>query len=106
MRVKIDTPGGTEEIELDLRIESLSMRELVRLEENIGSDTFDALMAGKLTDTQMARPSFIRALLYSKLRTIRPDLEIDNFDVDLEDLTETMARAEVVSLPKAGGQSS
>jgi hypothetical protein len=86
MRVRVDTPGGAEEVELDLSLEKLTMRESVRLEETLGGEMFDRIMAGKVEAAEMARPSFIRAMIYTKLKTIRPELELDGFDLDLEDL--------------------
>lgn len=95
MKIRIDTEGGTEEVELSLNLEDLTMRESVRLEEQLGEVTFEALMAGKLNEAAMMKPRYIRAFLYAKLKTARPDLEIDGFDVDLDDvLTELGAEPE------------
>lgn len=88
IQVSVDSQNGTgpETIDLDLDLETLTMREAVRLEEALGSDVLDELMAGGAMKAA-ERPSTIRALIYTKLKTVRPDVELDGFDLDLGALT-------------------
>ena len=88
VKIAISNSDGTiEDYKLDLDLEALTMRESVVLEETLGGERFDALMAG----TAEMRPTIIQALLYAKLKTHRPDVERDAFDVDLTDLYELLA---------------
>lgn len=79
-----------ESLELDLDLENLSMREAVRLEDALGPDVLADLMNGGMAKAAQ-RPSTIRALIYTKLKTVRPDVELDGFDLDLGELAESIA---------------
>lgn len=81
--ITIDKEGAEpQKLELDIDFSKLSMRESVWLEKILGADTFTKLAEGQ----GLTSPSVIQALLYVKLKTRRPDLQIDDFDVDLEEL--------------------
>ena len=93
--IQVEVAGATYKIDIDP--DALSLQESVRLEECVGPENFDRLMGGELP----SRPSFIRALLFSKLKTQIPDLEIDGFDLDIGDLE----RAVVPERPSPGEDS-
>ncbi len=78
---------GDEIIDLDIDLSSVTMKEAVSLEESLGGYEFDRLMKGEAS----MRPSLIRAVIYAKLHTIRPDIALDGFDVDLSALYDTLA---------------
>jgi hypothetical protein len=93
--------GTTEVLSLDLDLEALTMRESVVLETTLGGDRFDKLMGGKAE----MRPSVIQAMLYAKLKTVRPGLEVGDFDVDLTELYEVLGGTDnpkVSQLPQRG----
>lgn len=85
--LQVDTDGGVEVVEVDLDFESLTMRESVWLEEALGTETFDGVTAGKVP---LMRPSIMQAMLYVKLRSVRPGITIDSFDIDLTALQEAL----------------
>lgn len=94
IKVQLLNPDGTtEDVDLDLDLDSLSMREAVRLEESLGEKGFAALMSGDLTLTDI-RPSTIRAMIFAKLATLRPDVGLDGFDLDLGALGDALAEPE------------
>jgi len=100
--IEITNSDGTAEIfALDLDLESLTMRESVVLETTLGGERFDLLMLGKAE----MRPSVIQALLYAKLKTDRPDLELDSFDVDLTALYEVLGGDDDPKVPQLLQQS-
>lgn len=84
MKVLLETDQGTSEVDVDFELESLTLREQVRLERELGEETFDLLMSGKAP----MRPSIIQAFVFVKLKTLYPSLEIDSFDLDLTQLVE------------------
>lgn len=92
IRVRIDSGNGSppEEMELDLSLDSLTMRESVRVEEVLGPDRFRDLVTKGLQSSVAASPSVIQAVVFAKLATIRPDVTRDGFDLDLEDLQNAM----------------
>jgi hypothetical protein len=87
MKVEITRDGVKELVDIDLNPKRFTMKELVRLEQEIGADATDELMSGKMA----VRPTIMRALIFSKLATTDyADLNIDDVDVDLGEL-ETFA---------------
>jgi hypothetical protein len=101
--VTVENEDGTKaEHALDLDLEALTMRESVRLEQELGADLFDRLMSQTASATELGRPTTIRALIFAKLATQVPGLTIDGFDLDLGALVEVLAEGEAVD-PKANG---
>ena len=83
VKISITNSDGTvEDYKLDLDLEALTMREAVVLEETMGGERFDKMMAG----TAEMRPTVIQAMIYAKLKTHRPDIGLNDFDVDFGDL--------------------
>lgn len=105
MRIRIDGAGEPTEIDVDLSLDALTMRESARLEELLGQEVFDQLASGEVTPEDLVRPALIQKLLYVKLRTQLPELTIDGFDVDLEDLNDALTVSEAEP-GKDGGSSS
>jgi hypothetical protein len=79
-----DTDGSTRDVDLDLRVDSLTLQEAVRLEHTLGSDQWDALTRGDNTTS----PSVVRALIWTKLASHVPGVGIDDFDLDIGALAE------------------
>lgn len=77
---------GEEIIDLDIDLTAITMREAISLEESLGGEEFDKLMKGEAS----MRPSLIRAVIFAKLHTLRPDIPLDGFDLDLGALYETL----------------
>lgn len=76
---------STEVVDIDLDLNSLSLRESVALEEALGTEAFDALMEkGEFA----FRPSVIQAVLYAKIKGRFPNAGIDDFDFDLAALNQ------------------
>lgn len=72
-----------ETVEINLDLNSLTLRESVALEEALGTEAFDALMEkGEFA----MRPSVIQAVLYSKVKGRFPEVGINDFDFDLSAL--------------------
>lgn len=89
MRLEITVDGETSEVELDLDLDTFTLRESVRLEDALPGDQFAAIMEnpGELRPT----PRMLQAMIWSKLATRFPGLAIDGFDLDLGELMETVA---------------
>lgn len=98
VQVDVTTAGVTtsEAIDLELDFTRLTMRESVLIEQILGGEVFDSLLAG----SPAIRPRIIQAMLYAKLRTIRPDIGLEDFDVDLEALYAALEESATES-PKA-----
>lgn len=79
MGLKINVEGHGE-YDLDLDLDSLTLRESVRLEEQLGPDLTDQMMK---TGDLPQRPSVIQALIFVKLKSELPDIDVDDFDFDL-----------------------
>jgi hypothetical protein len=105
--VQVDRPGEPpEQVMLELSLETLTMRESVRLEELVGPAVFADVAAG---DTKaLSRPTVIRAIIYTKLKSERPDVELEAFDLDLTELAEAFTSEENESPkgPASAGSSS
>lgn len=76
---------GDEVLEVDLDLNKLSLQEAVRVEEQIGEEAFGRLVE---SEEPPRSPRFIRALLYAKIKTHYPNLEVDGFDIDIASLAE------------------
>lgn len=100
VHIKIDRVDGTPEIlELDLSLDTMTMRESVRLEAAIGPELFERLVSGSLEGPAAISPRIVQAVIYAKLKTIRPEVELDAFDLDLEELEHALEA--VAANPKA-----
>lgn len=102
VQIRIDQNGHAPEVlDLDLSLDTMTMRESVRLEEALGSERFDALVrtgfGGELS------PRVIQAVVYAKLKTVRPDVELDSFDLELDDLASALESDLPKEEPSAGG---
>jgi hypothetical protein len=96
--VTLDRPDGTsEDVTVDLTLDSLTMRESVRLEAIIGQDVFSRLATDGLDLAEVSSPKIIQGLIFVKLKTRFPDVDLDAFDVDLDEL----AKAFDIDIPKA-----
>jgi hypothetical protein len=93
--VQVDRDGSTEELTLDLDLSTLTMRESVRLEQILGEQTFAAL--GRQTTDTLTSPRVIQGVIFVKLKSVYPDIELDGFDLDLA----TLQNALEVDNPKA-----
>jgi hypothetical protein len=103
--VLIDQAGlEPEAVVLELSLETLTMRESVRLEETLGPEVFAELVAGRLEAT--ARPSLIRAIIYAKLKTERPEVTLESFDLDLTALAAAFEAEEPPRKKASAGSSS
>ena len=96
--IRIDGVEGPEELELDMDLSSLTMREALTLEQTLGGESFDQLMKGEIA----MRPSLIQAVVYAKLRTQRPDITADQFDLELGDLEAALEPEPVPKLRELG----
>lgn len=83
IRVSITQDGSTSEVELNLDPDHLTLKEGVRLETALGSSAQELFSGEELTVSF----SMLRALLWAKLVTEYPDIGIEDFDLDLADLS-------------------
>ena len=67
------------ETDVDLNVDSLTLREAVRLEELLGADGWDQLAAGQV------RPSLLRAIIWVKVEDRFPNGDINDLDMHLGD---------------------
>jgi hypothetical protein len=97
--VEVDGADGSHLVEVDLNLDSLTLRESVHLEEALGSDATEALLAGKAAQT----PKLIRAIIYAKLSSQIPDLTLDGFDLDFLQLQAFIDEAAAVGADPPNG---
>lgn len=98
--IRLDHPDGSvEELPLEISLEALSMREAARLEEVLGEDAFNRLTTEGITPS----PKIIQAVVYVKLRSIRPEITLDGFDLSLEELGEAFGEVTPPPLSVASG---
>jgi hypothetical protein len=92
INVRLDKPDGTSEtVTIDLSLDTLTMRESVRLETVLGEDTFSRIVSEGLDGAaNLTSPKIIQGLIYVKLKTLHPEVELDEFDLDLEDLEKAL----------------
>lgn len=102
--VRVDREGmDPEDVVLVLDLDHLTMREAVRLEETVGPETFAALISGGLQGPEGMSPKIVRGLIFAKLKTLHPDVELDAFDVDLEELGAALSAEVEVPLAEPSG---
>ena len=104
MKMDITHKGETIEVDIDPSLTSMTLQESVRLEEALGIAVFDRVMNN--TDVHgtvslPARPTLIRAILWSKLASLLPGIGIDGFDIDLSSVVEEITDVDEgdVSIP-------
>lgn len=98
MKLEITAGGETHTVDFDPR--QISLQEAVRLEEQIGPERTERLLDGDMR--VMASPTAIRALVWAKLSTVHPDVDVDGFDLDLGALADSLAESDdAVPLPTA-----
>lgn len=88
MNVQITKDGVVEDYELDPSLDKFSLKESVRLEEALGAELFERLVSSGTPGSDVeapASPKILQAIIWSKLATVRPDIGLDEFDLDLED---------------------
>lgn len=90
VKIKLLTDQGEEDVSLNISFDSMSLQELTTLEETVGPDVFDQLSSGKVSP----RPSVLRAMVFAKLKTVYPTLEIEQFDTDSAALVEALTEAD------------
>lgn len=83
IRVQVEQDGSTSEVELDLDPNHLTLKEGVRLEKTLGPGA-QSLFSGKEIEVSFV---MLRALLWAKLTTEYSSIGIDDFDLDLADLS-------------------
>lgn len=97
--IQVQVDGHDNPLVLELSLDSLTLRESVRLQKQIGNARFDRMVE---TGNIELRPDFIQALVYSKLKTQLPDIEIDSFDLDAAEVMDHIARFDEDDEGKAG----
>lgn len=91
LTVTVERDGETVEVQVDLDPNSLTLRESVRVERELGRKRAAALFSGgELAVT----PSVIQVILWAKLASKFPDLGIDDFDLDLGQLGAALEAAD------------
>lgn len=87
MLITIDHDGEERQVDIDLRLGTMSLQELVRLEEALGPDRFE-----RLTETEDVRsPKVLQAIIWTKIVTHYPSVTLDGFDLDLGALAPILA---------------
>lgn len=83
--IKVQVEGHDEPIEVAITLDQdrLKMSELITVEEVLGGERYDEVEKG----VGVSRPSVIRAIIYSQLKTQYPDARLEDFDFDLSALT-------------------
>lgn len=81
MKIRLEIDGTEQEVDLDLG--SLTLREAVDVQRTIGDDKWDELAAGSPNGI---RPDVIQALIYAKLHTKNPELDVSGFDFDMRNI--------------------
>ena len=75
--VTVDGEETTSEVDVSFDAARFSLREMVRVEDALGSDFAERFINGSLPFT----PKTLQALLWAKLATQIPELELDGFDL-------------------------
>lgn len=102
--VRLDRDDGTyEELPLELNLETLTMREAVRLEEILGVEAYTELVTNGIDGASATSARLLRGVLYVKLKTLRPDVELDAFDLDLNDLQAALEAPAPLGEDSGGG---
>ncbi len=84
LRLEVEVDGEKREVDVDLSLSSLTLREGLRLQDAIGISTFDKMMDGKRVPRDL---HIIEALIWCKLATHYPELAITDFDLPMEALS-------------------
>lgn len=100
LKFEVTENGETRIVEAELSLDpsTMTLRETVRLEDAIGSAKAEQLFAG---GELVMTPKLIQAMVWSKLASKIPGLELDGFDIPIEAFSdlEDEANGEVVELP-------
>lgn len=85
--IQVQVDGQPDPFTLELSFDQLTLRESTWLQRQIGNQRFDRMIEkGEIE----LRPDFLQALIYAKLKSQLPDLEVDGFDLDLTDVLEVL----------------
>jgi hypothetical protein len=95
MKITIVRDGLESLVDIDLDPRNFTMRELVRLEEELGGEATERFMSGDV----VLRPTLIRAVIWAKLLNVAPDISLEQFDVDLGELEAWVEEAAKGGLP-------
>ncbi len=79
LTVQVQSDGGTVDVVVDLDPNHLTLQESVRVERELGA-VGQAMFKGEEVDVS---PRVIQVLLWAKLVSRFPDLEVDGFDLEL-----------------------
>lgn len=96
---EISRDGETEPMEVDLDLDpaALTLKEVVRLERQIGSKRTRLLLDG---DESAVTMEAVQAIVWTKLASHIPDVGIDDFDIPIAAWVDATTRnADVVQLP-------
>lgn len=102
MQVEITVDGVTSLLDIDLGLDRFTLLESVRLEDALPADQFAAIMEndGEIAPT----PRMLQAMLWAKLATQFPGLGLEDFDLDLSELMESMVdTSPTIVLPMTTG---
>ncbi len=86
MKIQVTVDGETSDV--DIEVESLTLQESVTIEEVLGVDGYDRFLADTEAGTPFKRPSSMRALIFSKVKSQFPDAKPTDFDIEMGDLME------------------
>ena len=102
-----DSDGDTRIVEAELSLDpsTMTLRETVRLEDANGSEKAEQLFSG---ESVAMTPKLIQAMVWAKLASQIPGLELDGFDIPIDafgELVETEPDGHVVEMPLTGTDS-
>lgn len=80
VRITVEIDGASQEMVVDLDPQRMTLKESVRLERAIGREAAEALFSG---GEVVVLPSTLQALLWAKLASKFPGLELEGFDVEI-----------------------
>lgn len=88
MDVQVTVDGKVEQV--DVAFDSFTLQETCRIEEQLGSDGYESMMANvekseDEEDEKALRPLEIRAMVFAKLKTKFPQLTVTDFDVAVDE---------------------
>ncbi len=81
MKIQVTVDDVTSDVEIEF--DSITLQESVTIEEALGVDAYDRFLVDSESGNAFGRPSYIRALVFAKLRSEFPDIAVNDFDVDM-----------------------
>lgn len=93
MKASVRVNGEPSDVEVHLDVDRLTMQQAVRLEQVIGADRCSKLLMG---NRQVATlPSVLRGLIFVQLQDQFSDIDVEGFDLTLDEIAEDDAAVDL-----------